>query len=761
MSESPHENANEMEMDFNSKTNLTEPKQEGRRWTSREKCLGFVLFFCAVAVVLLVLILVLGVYGLVHIFPSSLTSQTTLPPRAASLYCMTQECIKSADAILSNINVSVDPCEDFFRFSCDGWLKKNPIPDSQSSWNNFNLFDKKIKSKNKEILQKPSERNSSESFERKVKLLYLSCMDTNAIDRVGAKPLLEAISKAGGWKTIGTWDQSNWSLRDSVTTLLYDYFVQSFVGISMKADDKSPDVNIIMINQKRLGMRDREYYFENETESKFIKGYKTYMTTLAELLGATKENATDFANEVFDFERELANISFPSDAPENLDPSLRYNKITVEDLHSLLPQINWTQILATIDVEVDRRTAVIVFNKEYMTKLSALIDRTDSSILSQYLVWALVQKHAVTLSKEFEKARDEFRRTFYGAGPKERWEKCVTYVGNMMGDGLSSLYIRKHFSKESKEEIIDMIKDILQVYEERIDQLTFMDDPTKKNAKAKLEAIQYKKIGFPDFMLNDTHMDLRYRQYEIKCSDCHFQNKIDAFRGARAYQQEEFKKPVDKEKWFLKPIDVNAYYSSKHNEMVFLAGILQPPFYAPYFTRAMKYASIGMIVGHEITHAFDKRGSQYDKDGKLQNWWTNESRKAYEEATECFSTYFSKYEVSGFQVNGELTVTENTADTVGLRVGYAAYKTWVSRNGPEKMLPGVNRTPEELFFIANSALWCGHTRLERLKLSILSSVHAPLAVRGQGPASQTQGFAETYKCGLGSPMTPAKICKIF
>ncbi|XP_013406315.1 endothelin-converting enzyme 1 [Lingula anatina] len=766
MSASPYKHTDQFQMDFNSRSTLADRKNENKRWSSREKCFAFLFFFCALAIAALVLLLILGAVGVLELAPSRSTTvsskaQTTVPPKAAPMYCMTRDCIKSADAVLSNINVSVDPCEDFHHFACDGWLQKNPMPASQGSWTNFHIFDKTIKTRNFEILKRPPERYLVESFERKVKWLFQSCMDTNSIDQLGAKPLLDAIEKIGGWAAIGTWDNNTWRFEESMSTIFSDYFVQSFLTIYMKPDDMSPEVNTVMIDQGGLGLPSAQYYFDNETESQYIMGYMSYLEKLALLLGATQENARTFAQEVFYFEKELAFIYFSPATPQMLDPNVRYNNVTVEELYHLLPQINWTRHLAQIDVDVSNNSVVIVFSKEFLTYLSTLIQQTDRRVLNQYVVKLLIASYAEHMSSEFLKARQEVIKIVSGTSPQERWEDCVALVGSTMGDAISALYVREHFSKESKEEVKSMVMEILEVYKERIDELTFMDEPTRSNALAKLRAMRYHKIGFPDYMLNDSFMDYLYLHHGVNCSNCYFQNVVDVYRGGYLYQQEEFKLPVDKDKWLRNPINVNAYYATTSNEMVILAGILQPPFYAPYFTRAMKFGSIGMIIAHEITHGFDTRGSQYDKDGRLLNWWTSLSKQAYDRATACVSSYFSNYEVSGFKVNGNLTLTENIADIGGLRVGYMAYKKWVSRNGPEKMLPGVNRTPEELFFIANSAIWCEHTRPQAVRQSIATAVHSPGSVRAMGPASQVQEFASVFRCAAGSPMNAAARCNVF
>ncbi|XP_013416074.1 endothelin-converting enzyme homolog, partial [Lingula anatina] len=220
-------------------------------------------------------------------------------------------------------------------------------------------------------------------------------------------------------------------------------------------------------------------------------------------------------------------------------------------------------------------------------------------------------------------------------------------------------------------EIQSMVKDLLATFIERIDNLSYMDEFTKQHAIAKARNLKYEKIGYPDYMMNDTHMDHRYQHLQVNCSDCYFENVLQVVRRDRIWRQEEFKKPVDKTKWGMNPHQVNAYYSHSRNEIVFLAGLLQPPFYAPHYTRSMKFGSIGMIIGHEITHGFDVTGSKYDKDGILANWWSNRSREAFDKSTRCISKYFSSYEVSGFNVNGNLTLSEDTSDIGGLRMAFS------------------------------------------------------------------------------------------
>ncbi|XP_013420537.1 endothelin-converting enzyme 2 [Lingula anatina] len=686
----------EMDIDFSSKTKLskTEKKQQG--WTGKEKCLLTLLILSVLIIIGIVAVFLLSILGIVDILPKAAVNDTT---------CTDLSCLEAASAVLSSMNTSVDPCEDIYRFACEGWMERNPRPPTQSRWFHMSKMLKEIKDKLKLLLEEPIKRNQPLSFERKLKDFYLSCTDTAGRDKLGPQPMLDIIQEIGGWNALGegSWHEPSWDTTEAMVQVQTRFtgLTNQLFEVEVRADDQEPNVNILKIRQGGLGLPNRKFYFENETESKYIRAYKQFLQTTAISMGVSRENASVFTEEVFGFEKKLAEITFDSGAKEVRNPVLTYNKVTVEELIELTPSINWTLLLSIWKDDLSNTTTLLVFNKDYMKNVSALIDNTEKSVLNQYVVWTLLRKTASYLSREFRAAVDEYTVAVTGLEkPKELWEQCQDVVGKQMWKAVSAMFVREHFPRESKEEVIDMIKYMKRAFKMRIDSVKFMDESTRKAAHQKLDAMKYEKIGFPDYMLNDTHMDDIYKNLKINCSNCLFSTIQNVAEWERQRLREKLAKPVDKKEWKFPPHQVNAFYDRTNNEMVFLAGILQPPFFNRQFPKYTNYATIGHVIGHEITHGFDTGGSRYDKDGRLQNWWSNASWTQFQKDASCVTDYYSTYTMSGMQVDGKLTLTENLADIGGLKLVKEGYDVWVADHGKEGKLPGINRSLEELIFVA-------------------------------------------------------------
>ncbi|XP_013386225.1 endothelin-converting enzyme homolog [Lingula anatina] len=760
-------------MAFGSKAELVieEYNANPRKWRRQRKHFIFALCLAGVVILGLIVILSLEVAGIARIGGAvnerineggntDARVGTTPSPDTLSQTCLTPECIRAANVLVSGLDPSVDPCQDFWQFSCGGWLKKNPIPADQRYWGIDSTMGETIKSTLKTMLETPIMRDGELSSERKFKQFYQSCMDTEAIDKLGKEPAEKMIENLGGWAPLGDWNATLWDFSTALITAQYTFDRSVLFRFYITADDRNSTRNIIQIDQGGL-TTDRSYYFENETTSTFYIAYKEFMVRIAALMGAD-ENATEqFVQDIITFEKSLANITIATDAPERIDPDLLYNKLTLGELKELSPYVDWVSFFAHNYDDITNATEVIITNRRYFGNLSELIDNTEPKVLNSYLVWVVMRGYLHLLSSDFRGAMEDYQKARRGTTKtQDRWKTCQSAVNSQFGLALGGLFVEEYFSPESKTEAEDLIARVKDVFVGRLDSIYWMDEQTKEAAKEKAYSMKY-KIGYPPMAINTTALDDKYKGVNISCADCYLQNVLARIPNDYKESAERLKKPVDKNRWYMNPQVVNAYYSSTSNQMVFPAGIMQWPFFDKNQPRFMNYGMIGAVVGHELTHGFDDSGAKYNLDGNLEMWWQSEAWSGFEESTKCVSDYYSTYSVKNMTVNGKLTLGENIADIGGLLQTYYAYKNWETENGPERTLPGLNRTTHEAFFISFAQSWCGEYRPKYLKTLIRTDSHAPVSVRVLGTVSQMKEFAEAFKCPKGSPMNPEERCSVW
>uniref|UniRef100_A0A3Q1M0N7 Endothelin-converting enzyme 1 n=2 Tax=Bos taurus TaxID=9913 RepID=A0A3Q1M0N7_BOVIN len=672
--------------------------------------------------------------------------------------CLSEACISVTSSILSSMDPTVDPCQDFFTYACGGWIKANPVPDGHSRWGTFsNLWEH-----NQAIIKHLLE-NSTASVseaERKAQVYYRACMNETRIEELKAKPLMELIEKLGGWNITGPWDKDNF--QDTLQVVTSHYHTSPFFSVYVSADSKNSNSNVIQVDQSGLGLPSRDYYLNKTENEKVLTGYLNYMVQLGKLLGGGAEDTIrPQMQQILDFETALANITIPQE--KRRDEELIYHKVTAAELQTLAPAINWLPFLNTIfyPVEINESEPIVIYDKEYLSKVSTLINSTDKCLLNNYMIWNLVRKTSSFLDQRFQDADEKFMEVMYGTKKTclPRWKFCVSDTENTLGFALGPMFVKATFAEDSKNIASEIILEIKKAFEESLSTLKWMDEDTRKSAKEKADAI-YNMIGYPNFIMDPKELDKVFNDYTA-VPDLYFENAMRFFNFSWRVTADQLRKAPNRDQWSMTPPMVNAYYSPTKNEIVFPAGILQAPFYTRSSPNALNFGGIGVVVGHELTHAFDDQGREYDKDGNLRPWWKNSSVEAFKQQTACMVEQYGNYSVNGEPVNGRHTLGENIADNGGLKAAYRAYQNWVKKNGAEQTLPTLGLTNNQLFFLSFAQVWCSVRTPESSHEGLITDPHSPSRFRVIGSISNSKEFSEHFHCPPGSPMNPHHKCEVW
>ncbi|XP_032027679.1 endothelin-converting enzyme 2 isoform X4 [Hylobates moloch] len=601
--------------------------------------------------------------------------------------------------------------------------------------------------------------NSSSEAERKTQRFYLSCLQVERIEELGAQPLRDLIDKIGGWNITGPWDQDNF--MEVLKAVAGTYRATPFFTVYISADSKSSNSNVIQVDQSGLFLPSRDYYLNRTANEKVLTAYLDYMEELGMLLGGRPTSTREQMQQVLELEIQLANITVPQD--QRRDEEKIYHKMSISELQALAPSMDWLEFLSFLlsPLELSDSEPVVVYGMDYLQQVSELINRTEPSILNNYLIWNLVQKTTSSLDRRFESAQEKLLETLYGTKKScvPRWQTCISNTDDALGFALGSLFVKATFDRQSKEIAEGMISEIRTAFEEALGQLVWMDEKTRQAAKEKADAI-YDMIGFPDFILEPKELDDVYDGYEIS-EDSFFQNMLNLYNFSAKVMADQLRKPPSRDQWSMTPQTVNAYYLPTKNEIVFPAGILQAPFYARNHPKALNFGGIGVVMGHELTHAFDDQGREYDKEGNLRPWWQNESLAAFRNHTACMEEQYNQYQVNGERLNGRQTLGENIADNGGLKAAYNAYKAWLRKHGEEQQLPGVGLTNHQLFFVGFAQVWCSVRTPESSHEGLVTDPHSPARFRVLGTLSNSRDFLRHFGCPVGSPMNPGQLCEVW
>lgn len=717
----------------------------------RRTLLEKTLFFLLVVMVIVVIVMVIS---------AAMWSNRT---DASKNVCHTEECVTTASRILGAMDKMVDPCDDFFEHACGTWNRANIIPDDRSSYNTFRKLGDELQGILRVLFEEPITENETLAT-KNVKHLFQSCMNMSLIEMRQDEPLTTLLKELSGWPVLDKqWNESNFVLEELLAKLRLlsnKILIHNTVG----ADDKNSDVYIIFLDQAQLGMPSRDYFLTTRNE-KSLQTYREFATNVAKALGAEDALATKEIKDMVDFEIQLANITIPEEYRR--DTEAIYKRYTISGLSNITKDFDWLKYLQLafkhVNININSSEEVVVYSTNYLAAMGMLIKSTPKRTLANYLIWHIVMNRISNLPQKFLDLKRNYNKAIQGTAQEQpRWRTCINYVNENLGMAVGRLFVSKHFDEEAKATAMGMIHNIRDAFVELLAEVEWMDDGTKLVAKEKADAIQ-EKIGYPDYIMNDTALNMDYEGVRID-PHMYFENVLSNLNVAARNNLQNLRRPVDKSRWATAPAVVNAFYSATRNQIMFPAGILQPPFYHASYPKSMNFGGIAMVIGHELTHGFDDRGRQYDKDGNLKQWWSNNVIEKFKEKAQCIIDQYSNYTVNeaGLNLNGKQTQGENIADNGGLKQAFRAYTRWVERSRTEEnLLPGLQLTHKQLFFLNFAQIWCGTARPESYVQSILVGRHSPGRFRVIGALSNSKDFAEAYNCPVGSKMNPEKKCSVW
>jgi putative endopeptidase len=643
---------------------------------------------------------------------------------------------------LEAIDSTVRPQDDFFQFANGRWLDSTEIPASESGWGSFYILNEKSTKDLHTLLEELAEKTDYKkgSMEQLTGDLYKSGMDSARIDKLGFEPLKADLDEVAALEKP---EEIVPEIIKQITTgrvpLAYGMFPSYIINFYVYQDSKASDKMVAYFQQGDLGLPTNEYYLKTDsasvaTREKYVDFVKDYFV----LLGDEEDLAQQKAEKILALETKLAKAS--KSPVELRDPIANYHKFTVSQLDSMMPRMNWPGMIADLGIETD---TVIVEQPEFYKAFEKLVYNEPMDTWKDMLTYQLISANASFLSHDF--VQNQF--DFYGKtlrGRKEmrpRWKRMSQIVNAALRDALGQVYVDRFFPPEAKERMDKLVTNLLLAYEERIKNTTWMSDSTKGKALEKLHAIN-RKIGYPDTW--DT-----YEGVEIT-PDNYLANLISTRQYGYQKMIDRLGKPVDPDEWFMSPPTVNAYYSPVNNEIVFPAGILQPPFFNKDADDAVNYGAIGTVIAHEVTHGFDDQGRKYDADGNLNEWWTKGDAERYDAQAAAIIEQFNNYEVmNDLFINGELTQGENIADLGGVAIAYDAFKRTKQGQSDER-IDGF--TPDQRFFLGYSKVWMIKTTDESLRQQVLTDPHSPARYRVNGPLQNMPAFYKAFNVQPGDAL---------
>ncbi len=634
---------------------------------------------------------------------------------------------------------------DFYQYACGNWIKNTEIPADQPEWVSFIELDERNKVIEREILEKAAvDSTSRDPVDQKIGDFYASCMDESAVNAKGLDPLKPELARVEGAK----------DKKELIDMLAH---VHAAGGNALFRFYSSPDLHnadqvIAYIDQGGLTLPDRDYYIKDDPKQvEMRKHLVENVTEMFTLAGQTPAQAADSAQTVLRIETALAKASM--DRTLRRDPKNRDHKMSTAEAAALGPNFALDSYFAA--AKTPSFSALNVTNPEFFKQVNAVIEKEPLSAWKTYVSWHVLDAAAPWLSKPFVDTNFKLQKALTGQDEiQARWKRCIDATDNALGEALGQKYVDLTFGADGKARMLKMVDALEASLDQDIQGLEWMGPDTKKQAKVKLEAIR-NKIGYPDVWRD-------YSSLTIVRGDL-LGNVVRANEFETNRDIAKIGKPLDRKEWGMTPPTVNAYYSGSYNEIVFPAGILQPPFFDKKMDDAVNFGGIGLVIGHELTHGFDDQGRKYDAQGNLRDWWTAEDGKEFEQRASCIANEYGNFvAVDDLKLNGKLTLGENTADNGGARIAYNALMHLIAEDKTGKANEKIDGyTPEQRYFLGFGRVWCEKRRPEFSRMLVSVDPHSPGRYRVNGVVENMPEFQKAWGCKAGQPMVAQNACHVW
>ncbi|XP_041369602.1 endothelin-converting enzyme homolog [Gigantopelta aegis] len=705
-----------------------------------------------------------------------------VPPRSSA---RRQECIKASSSLLDALDPSVNPCDDFYLYACGGWVKNNPIPRGYQKWDRF----QELSGKNLYILKNLIESHTPRgTAQQKVKEFYSSCMNESVDRRAETlRDFHKLISQVGGWSYSNDTGDS-WSFETALE-LIHSLGARPFFQVIVDVDERNPtERHMLKIDLGHTSLPSELFPVRHPTTpgtpqpttgnatgtpvtsttepvnptanvTHIKKVYVDDTVHILRALGVEETEAKTRADLLLTLEEIIASAS-PNVLHTKHDKMNLYNIISIADLEKNYTMIHWVKYFTQTGYSVKEADYVVILHPHYLSRVSHIVKDYMSQprltmILRDYMVLSLVR----SLKEYFDPS------TFTVQKPDEdevveHWKRCAFYANQALGFATGAIYVRELAHEANVEQVEDFIQYVKNAFKDYLLMKIWMDRTTRRKAGEKIDHI-VDKISYPSFILNTTFLDTYYNDFKIKASDW-FQNILEWKRFDLVRSNTDLKeKPDRKKRWIRPPITVNSFYSPTRNDLIFPIAMFHLPFYIPNGPKSVNFGAMGSVIGHEITHAFDIQGRQYDSVGRLHNWWDPNTAHNFAETTPCVRDQYDKFKFKDYWVNGSFTLDENIADNGGVRAANYAYQTWIEEHTEEPKLPGLNLTHYQIFFVSFAQMYCSKYTDIGLLDHLLKDPHSPGYARVNGALSNSKTFSWAFECSNAARMNPRIKCRVW
>ncbi|XP_065287847.2 neprilysin-1-like [Dermacentor albipictus] len=688
--------------------------------------------------------------------------------------CDTEVCVRRAKLISESLNTSVDPCDDFYSYACGGWMATHSIPGSESSTGSLDLLNDELQKTLKDILENMAPVYEDQNVSDKAAVAYNACLAVpTSKDRRDVAIKLLNESGIAQWPAHNESEDHTRNFGNNVD-VLSKTGILSILQVSVGRDAKNLTSRVIQLDQVdfRLVGRNQLIHPQDEYNKPIINAYKNVIRAAMKFMtpNLREDLLTKLSNELVDFEGRLANLTVPPEERRNLKKI--YHRTTIKNLQRNFSNVPLLNLLrkefSKANVSLNENETVEIYGLDYYRRLNDFLQTTKPDTLYNYAGLQTILDWVTHVSKDTWNASLELSKVSSGVLEETpRWKVCVGLVNSAMREVVGYHYVLRKFSGNAKKEVEDLVSKILGVFKDRLQEIQWMDNETRKAAEQKLRKMGL-KIGYPEWLFNKTYVEECYRYVPALLPNTAFAEIL--YRIATNHwimTMLKLRQPYDNNKeWVVGPAVLNAFYNPNSNEMVYPSGVLQGVFYEHGLPRSINFGAIGMVVGHEMTHGFDDTGSEFDADGALKQWWTNDTRSLFLKKSKCFEYQYGNItdDAANMKLNGKNTLGENIADNGGLRMAFKAYERFLKneRRNDDTRLSGLEHlSGRKLFFIANAMVWCSLARPQHLKLQIQYDPHSPSHYRVNVPMANMPAFAAAFKCPKNSLMNKKKRCTLW